>query len=577
MHNINRILLAALLAAPLLLGCGQRRDQGDSLKSTYWEKGAAGGSLTVAAGEEITGFNPFYGYETMTELLVHNLVFAAPLRQHPISGDWVGQLAENWEYIEDRRGVRITLRTGLEWSDGSVIDAEDVVESLNKVYLHPESDSYPRTTVTDNDLVVEVTKENDLTFTIVLDRPHFRLMTFASLFPFPNELIESKSTEEISMLWMGEDDLDTLVTSGPYKLARYVVGESVELTANRDYCLKDEWGQQLPYIRNLKIAMGDMAEHVADFDSRKPSLIGSKLSDLEPLLPPTAKGIHTYDFDLRDTGNYVLFNLNPKDSEEDTGIAPPHLSWLQERKFRQAMAHLLDRERLNRQYYAGNGVLNYTFLIPGSQHLPRSIEDDYLRFDPVRAARLLDELAYIDRNGDGFREDPEGNVIELEILTNHGNEGRIGTAEVLADEAAKIGVRLIPSPDDFGRMLQALTKAHDFDMVIVGVMNSLFDLRAYRNLIPSWGGLHATYPNQDAPHYDWEKEIDRLWNAAANTPDEAASRRSFEEIQRIWLRECPWFYTVDERVLYVSSVDLGNMRIDAGTTEAPFFERIFLR
>ena len=79
-------LSAVFVVVSLFGGCGSNGGESDTGESVYWEKGKAGGSLSVAVDGEITGFNPFYGFETMAELLVHNLVFAAPIRQHPISG-----------------------------------------------------------------------------------------------------------------------------------------------------------------------------------------------------------------------------------------------------------------------------------------------------------------------------------------------------------------------------------------------------------------------------------------------------------------------------------------------------------
>lgn len=568
-------VLSTIIVMALLSGCGQTGDEGIQGESAYWERGKPGGSLSFAVDGEIVGFNLFYGDESQVDLLVGYLVFAAPLRKHPITGDWEGQLAESWECIEDMRGLRITLREGLKWSDGTALDAEDIVRSLRDVYLHPESDSFLKEMVTEYDLIVEVAKENNLTFTIILDRPHFWLMRLAWFFPYPNELVESKSWEEISMLWTGEDELP--VTSGPFKVESYIAGESIKLTANKDYFLRDEWGQRLPYLEKLEIVMGAVDDHVADFNPGKPGLVAGLFSELEPLLDDSESGLFTYDFDIRNGSSFVVFNMNPKESEDDTGIEPPKLSWLQERKFRQAVAALLDRGRINRELFAGNGVINYTFSKPGSQHLSESIEEYYIRYDPSRAAELLDELEYIDRDGDGFREDPEGNVIELEIGTNYPNENRIKTAEILAEEAKHVGIRLAAVPDDFGKIANKLTQTHDFDLIILGFAYPIWDMWYFRKVIQSKGRMHASYPNQDAPYYDWEKEVDRLWAESDAMPDATVRRGILEEIQRIWLFECPIVFTVDERFLYVSSVELGNMTMDTTNSEAPYFERMYLQ
>ena len=574
-------LIIAVVTALIIGSCAKSANQITPGESLYWEKGNPGGSLSVYYRGEISGFNTLYltySFPSSVDQLVHNLIFAAPLRQHPISGDWEGQLAESWEYVDDMRGIRVSLKKGLKWSDGTTLDAEDVVTSLKEVYLNPEIGSDMWNMVTGNELTVEVTKESDLVFSVVLDRLDYRLLDFAKLFPLPNELVESTPPGEIGLLWTGEDDLDTLTASGPYTVERYLQGESLELKANPNYCLKDEWGQPLPYIEKLVIYQKPFDDTIADFDPRGNSLTQGTHADLEDLLSDPNAGVFAYDLDLRNGSTFLVFNMNPKDGEEDTGIEPPVLRWLQEAKFRQAMAALMNRERINREYYGGNGLLNYTYAKPGSQHLPESIESEYIRYDPARAAELLDELEYIDRDGDGFREDPEGNVIELEVTTNDNNEDRVGTVEVLAEEAVKVGIRLTAFPDEFRNVIRRLTATHDFEMLVLGIDGTGNSMWNFDGFVQSSGSFHLTYPSQDTPYYQWEEQVDRLWEEASSTPDVVVHRRNFEEIQRIWLRECTWVFTVTERLLYISSVELGNVRMDGTKSEyLLFMERVFLR
>ena len=575
------LLVATVVAVAVMGSCTAPADRVTQGESLYWEEGKPGGSLSVYHDGEIKGFNTLYSlYSSPSSVaqLVRSLVFAAPLRQHPVSGDWEGQLAESWEYVEDMRGIRVSLKEGLKWSNGTTLDAEDVVASLKEVYLNPEIGSDIWNMMTDNGLTAQVTKESDLTFTVLLDRRDYRLMDFVGLYPFPDELIESTPLEEIGLLWTGDGDLDTLVASGPFTALSYDEGESVELRSNPNYCLSDEWGQPLPYIERLVIFLRLFGDRIADFNLKDNSLTRGTYADLEPIYSASSSSVFTYDFDLRDGATFLVFNMNPKEGEEDTGIEPPVLRWLQERKFRQAIAALLDQERINVEYYRGTGMLNYTYTRPGSQHLRESIESAYIRYDPARSARLLDELEYIDRDGDGYREDPDGNVIELEVTTNEDNKERVGTAEILAEEAAKAGIRVTVFPDEFRNVIRRLTATHDFEMLILGIDGTGNSMWNFDGFVQSSGYKHLSYPSQDEPSYEWEKQLDRLWEDASRTPDVAVHRRNFEEIQKILLQECPWVFSVKERLLYVSSVELGNVRIDGTKSEyVPFIERMFFK
>lgn len=556
--------------------CGGCSNDTDSETGEFWEKGTPGGSLTVAFDGEMTGFNTLYGFDTEVDLLVHNLVFAAPIRQHPISGAWIGQLAESWEFIEDMRGIRITLRKGLKWSDGTSLDAEDVVRSLNEVYLNEDIGSHIWEILTDHELSVEVKKEDERSFTIVLDKPHYQLLKIAGIFPLPDEIIDSVPAGDIGLIWTTPEDIETLVTCGPFTLKSYTEGESVELKANNDYPLKDEWKQSLPYLDELRVILIEPDSLVEVFDTKDNILQRMRYPEMKELFPEDEIPSHIYDLGIQGVRSFIAFNMNPKEGDDEPGISDPQLSWNQERKFRQAIAALVNRNRINKELFEGNGIPNYTIVKPGTQHLSEAIESEYLRYDPARAEELLDELEYIDRDGDGFREDPDGNVVELELITNYPNELRIGTTEILEDEAQKVGLRIVSAPDDWGHVIPKLTATHDYEMVAIGIGSPPWSMWNSSNIVPSWGGLHLTYPNQEEPYYEWEKRIDELWIEAVNTPDAIIHKKNFDEIQKIWLEECPLIYTVDAKVLYLSSVELGNAKVDGTNTEYLFLERLFL-
>lgn len=95
---------------------------------------------------------------------------------------------------------------------------------------------------------------------------------------------------------------------------------------------------------------------------------------------------------------------------------------------RQAMGYAVDNDAIGERFYHGLRT-NATTLIPpvfGSLH---NEEIKGYTLDLDKANQLLDDAGYIDTDGDGFREDPDGNKLTINFASMSGGE----TAQPLAD------------------------------------------------------------------------------------------------------------------------------------------------
>ena len=67
-----------------------------------------------------------------------------------------------------------------------------------------------------------------------------------------------------------------------------------------------------------------------------------------------------------------------------------------------------------------------------------------LTYNPERAKEILDTAGYLDVDGDGFREDPQGNAMDV-LITPQYNTSRqellARLAAILADNLAKVGIK----------------------------------------------------------------------------------------------------------------------------------------
>ena len=116
---------------------------------------------------------------------------------------------------------------------------------------------------------------------------------------------------------------------------------------------------------------------------------------------------------------FLGFNMNPG-RNPDTGepyVAPEKLEWFQNTQFRQAVAHVIDKNTIIDDVQHGLGYPQWASISPaaGDFHNPNVRRYEY---DVDRANEILDGIGWTDTDGDRIREDGEGNDIEFSLVTN---------------------------------------------------------------------------------------------------------------------------------------------------------------
>jgi len=223
----------------------------------------------------------------------------------------------------------------------------------------------------------------------------------------------------------GADVMTQPVGTGPFMLKEWRKGSRIVLEANPHYrriafpassnpahrALVDEMkGVALPAIGRIEIAIveeplpellsfekGDL-----DYVSIGGSTLGRMLQDgkLRPEL--AARGVRH----LRQVVPYLVFVYFNLDDRDLGGMAPERIA------LRRAIGMGFNTPEFIRVMYAGQAI-------PANQLLPPHVEghDTTLSgkapYDPAAARALLDRFGYRDRDGDGYREAPDGKPFVL--------------------------------------------------------------------------------------------------------------------------------------------------------------------
>ncbi|MBB4842547.1 ABC-type transport system substrate-binding protein [Paucibacter oligotrophus] len=91
---------------------------------------------------------------------------------------------------------------------------------------------------------------------------------------------------------------------------------------------------------------------------------------------------------------------------------------------RRAISLGLDVEREIRQVRRGQAVLAQSHVVPHTSGYDPKYRSEMSTYDPARAAALLDAYGYVDRDGDGWRDMPDGSPLLLEVATQPDSQSR---------------------------------------------------------------------------------------------------------------------------------------------------------
>ena len=209
--------------------------------------------------------------------------------------------------------------------------------------------------------------------------------------------------------------------------------------------------------------------------------------------------------------------------------------------FRRALAFAIDTPSIVNIAYANLvKAADPTGLLPtlGRFSDPDVVAELGYTFDTEKAKTLLAEAGYVDTDGDGFVEAPDGSKIELQVTCPSGWSDWMAAIDIIATSAQAAGINIQAATPDYGAWNTALQSA-TFDMTLNNwasmsntpwtLYNLLFN-HPIREQMQS--GNFGKYDNQEM--FDL---VDAL--AAIPTTDEAAMKEACAQIQTLMLTDMP--------------------------------------
>lgn len=371
-----------------------------------------------------------------------------------LDGSYSLSLAESVDVSEDGKMWTFKIRDGVKFSDGAALTAEDVAFTFI-LYKNAEDFVFMPgyTTYFES---VKATSNNEVIITLTQAIPNMESQLYG-LYVLPKHIWENIADPTDPNLPVSQS-----VGSGPFKLVEYVPGQTIRLEARQGHHLYS------PKIGGVEFRIySDITSLIQDFSEKRLDVIASlpvnAVSALDGMSgvqvvagPPVAASVSD-----------IIFNqIDPqKCLAEAGGICTGHPA-LRDRAVRLALAHAIDKQKLIDEVMLGLADPGLTLIPRGLGTFYNSGIRDY-EYDIARANQILDRAGYLDINGDGVREMPDGSrdlTFRLEwpddILYARTE------AELLKVMWSQIGIAVIMMPVDSTALTERCCPAFDYDILL---------------------------------------------------------------------------------------------------------------
>ncbi|HEY1396355.1 ABC transporter substrate-binding protein [Roseateles sp.] len=230
----------------------------------------------------------------------------------------------------------------------------------------------------------------------------------------------------------------------------------------------------------------------------------------------------------RTVASDVLFTVFNMEDAVVGGYTPEKIA------LRRAVSLAIDVQRELNLVRRGQAVQAQSLYMPGTTGYDAAFKSDMSTYDPARAKALLDLYGYVDKDGDGWRDKPDGSPLVLESLTTPDQFQR-QIDEIVQKNLNAVGLRIAFKPAKWPENLKSL-RAGKFQIWSLGTSASKPDgqdslARMYSGQIGAQNYARFRLP-----------AVDKLYDEASHLPDGPARLKLFDETKRYATAYMPYKY-----------------------------------
>ena len=476
-RKMLKVVSSAMALTMLLAGCSSASNKSASQGAVEFKTSVDNGGTAIQDGklkvgilsaDPLTGmFNPVF-YLQATDYYVMEDTMAGTFstdESYRLKQD-VDDDPVKFHLDKDKKEVTLTVNKDLKWSNGKDVTADDIIATYNLMGNKAYTDNVR---YTDEFEVIEgmkdyhdgkassisgITKKDDKTVVIKYTEIKPSLLWGSGFIStFLNKDQVEAASKDFSKF--SEAELNTKPLSyGPYYFDKVVNGESVLAKANPYFYKKDD-----VKIKEIEYKVVSPAQASAVIKNGEIDYMKSLTTGVYEGVKDAKNGavLGQPDFYM----SYVGFKLGKYDKEKGESVVDPNAKAADVR-VRQAFGYAVDWDQINEKIYKG-----LRFTPTGSGFYPpivkmfHSAEGEKYTKDVEKAKKLLDEAGLKDKDGDGLREDKNGNKLTFNFaIRNTGQDFDQALADTFIKSWKEVGldVKLVDgklmAPKDWSQRVQ---------------------------------------------------------------------------------------------------------------------------
>ena len=346
-------------------------------------------------------------------------------------------LATGFESNDDSTTFTISLREGVEWSDGEAFDADDVIFTVNIALTDEEISSREASTIRAQ--VASVTKIDDLTVQFNLNDPNprfivenFGVRIFGSFLIMPEHI------------WNGQNPatfaFNPPIGTGPYTFTSAASNRAI-------WDRNDDWWGAKTGFRDLPAPERVVFLESGGEESRAQLMASNQLDAAQNVTIGTFEAIQAQNPNvIAWYADYPYAAADPcaRQLEINTTIAP----W-DNANMRKAVAHIIDRNQIVNVAYEGTTAASQTMFAQYGSMAPfidAVVEAGYglpAAADTAAGQALIEAEGWT-RDGDYYTKD--GETLSVNIHVNSASTEYTRTIDVIVEQLQRAGIdaRAVP-------------------------------------------------------------------------------------------------------------------------------------
>lgn len=491
-----------------------------------------GGNFVRSIGGEPPTVHPIMSTDTFASR-VHDLTLDSLLERRVTDWEWAPRLAEKWEISKDGKVFTFTLRKNATWHDGKPVTAEDVKFSFEAVFepkyqaahLIPFLQSIEKMEVVDAHTIKAFAKEKYY--------KNFDVVASMSIIP-KHVYSDVEKSRKMTR---------TLVGSGPYVLSKFDRGQKIILKRNPNWAPAQD-----AYFK------GAFNFETIDFRFYKDENIEierAKKGELDMI------ELRAESYTKKTSGGPWDKTLLKKKIENDAPKSYNFIGWnfrrdlFQDKNVRVALAHLMNREEINKKFMYGFSELATGPTFNRSEFASPNVKP--LLFDTKKAQELLAASGWTDSDKDGtLDKEVKGQKVPFKFTMIYPNKDTEKYWTLYQQDLKKAGINMELKYLEWNSFLKLIDEGN-FDAATLAWGASDIDWDPKQ----IWHSSSAVVGGSNFINYK-SAEVDKLIDDARLTLDKKKRVQLLQKVYEIVANDAPYVFLFNSKYgFYAHSKSIG--------------------